>query len=118
MNRAEMRRAEKEKTKKTPVYQFTEEQLNAKIREALDEHTDQIMRQAIDKAFVYMIGIPLEVLFAQYWPKSCTKKAPEFISRVLDLYECVQDGIVSEQEIIDGIYNLSGVRIENILRDK
>lgn len=114
MNRAEMRRAEREK-KKTPVYQFTEEQLNAKIQEALEEHTDQLMRQAIDKAFIYMIGIPLDVLFHDYWSKTAKKKAPEFVDQILSLYEAVQNGIVSEQEIIDEVYELSGVKIEPAL---
>lgn len=119
MNRAEMRRAEREKTKRTPVYQFTEEQLNAKIQEAFEEHTDQLMRQAIDKAFIYMIGIPLDVLFAQYWTKTAKKKAPEFVEKILDVYECVQNGILTEQEIIDEVYELSGVRIDqDILKSK
>lgn len=119
MNRAEMRRAEREKTKRTPVYQFTEAQLNAKIQEALEEHTDQLMRQAIDKAFIYMIGIPLDVLFYKYWPKSAKKRAPEFINEVLDVYESLQNGLLDEEEILNEVYELSGVRInQDILKSK
>lgn len=114
MTRAEMRRSEREK-KKTATYNFTEEQLNAKIQEALEAHTDAIMKQAIDKAFFYMIGIPLNILYHDYWPKTAKKRAPEFMDHVLNLYEALQNGIVSEQEIIDEVYELSGVRISKDL---
>ena len=117
MTRAEMRRAEREKNK-TAVYQFTEAQLNAKIQEALEEHTDKLMRQAIDKAFIYMVGIPLDVLFHEHWQKSAKKKAPAFVDQVLSLYEAVQDGIVTEQQIIDEVYELAGVRIDTGLLKK
>lgn len=68
--------------------------------------------EAKEKAFLYMLAIPLNVLFNDYWSKSAKKKAPKFIDEVIKLYEAVQEGQVSEKELSDLLYDLAGVKVE------
>ena len=68
--------------------------------------------EAKEKAFLYMLAIPLNVLFNDYWAKSAKKKAPKFIEEVIKLYEAVQDGQVSDEELAELLDDLAGVKIE------
>lgn len=67
---------------------------------------------AKEKAFLYMLAIPLNVLFNDYWPKSSKKKAPKFIEEVIKLYEAVQDGYVTDEQLAELLDDLAGVKIE------
>ena len=53
-------------------------------------------QEATERAFLYMLSIPLIILFEDYWQKTAKKKAPKFIEDVASLYESVQMGIVTE----------------------
>lgn len=109
MNRAEMRRQAKEQAKaNTTTYNFTKGQLDDMLRAAEKKGFDD----GIDHAFLYMIGVPLNVLYNDYWPKSAKARAPKFVEECLKLYESLQNGIVSEQQIKDLIEELSGVTVE------
>ena len=68
--------------------------------------------EAKEKAFLYMLAIPLNVLFNDYWSKSAKKKAPKFIEEVIKLYEAVQEGQVTEKELAELLDELAGVKIE------
>ena len=59
-----------------------------------------------------MLAIPLIILFEDYWQKTAKKKAPKFIDDVASLYESVQMGVVTEQQLADSLYELAGVKIE------
>lgn len=67
---------------------------------------------AKEKAFLYMLAIPLNVLFNDYWPKSAKKKAPKFIEEVTKLFEAVQDGYVTDEQLAELLDDLAGVKIE------
>ena len=67
--------------------------------------------QATERAFLYMLAIPLNVLVNDYWSKSAKKRAPKFIDDVIKLYEAVQDGIVSDGELADLLEDMAGVQI-------
>lgn len=66
---------------------------------------------ALEKAFLYMLAIPLNVLVNDYWSKSAKKKAPKFIDDVINLYEAVQNGNVSSEELADLLEDMAGVKI-------
>lgn len=66
---------------------------------------------ALEKAFLYMLAIPLNVLVADYWSKSAKKRAPRFIDEVIKEYENVRDGIVSEEELAELLEDMAGVKI-------
>ena len=59
-----------------------------------------------------MLAIPLNVLFNDYWAKSAKKKAPKFIDEVIKLYEAVQDGYVTDEQLAELLDDLAGVKIE------
>lgn len=83
-----------------------------KVREAAKKEAQRMEQQATDRAFLYMLAIPLNVLFNDYWEKTAKKKAPKFIKEVISLYESVQAGVVSEQQLADLLDELTGVKIE------
>jgi hypothetical protein len=71
----------------------------------------ELEKESTERAFLYMLAIPLNVLVNDYWPKSAKKRAPKFIEDVIKLYEAVQDGIVSDQELAELLDNMAGVKI-------
>lgn len=67
--------------------------------------------KANEKAFLYMLAIPLNVLVDQ-WGDEAKEKAPEFIEEVIGLYEAVQDGYVSDNQLAALLEEMAGVKIE------
>jgi hypothetical protein len=72
---------------------------------------DQAHDEANEEAFLFMLAIPLSILFNDYWQKSAKKRAPKFIEEVIKYYLAVQDGYVTTQELADTLYDLAGIRI-------
>lgn len=79
------------------------------INELKRKKTEEI---SIQKAFLYMLAIPLNVLVNDYWSKSAKTRAPKFIEDCLSLYESVQSGAVSNEELADLLENMAGVTIQ------
>lgn len=82
------------------------------MREIARKEAQKMEQTATERAFLYMLAIPLIILFEDYWQKTAKKKAPKFIEDVASLYESVQMGVVSEQQLADSLYELAGVKIE------
>ena len=83
-----------------------------KIKESAKKAAQTMEKEATEKAFLYMLAIPLNVLFNDYWQKSAKKRAPKFIEDVMSLYEAVQQGVVSDKQLADLLYELAGVKID------
>ena len=83
-----------------------------KMRELARKEAMKMQTEAIEKSFLYMLAIPLNVLVNDYWPKSAKKRAPQFIEDVISLYESVQSGIVSDRELADLLDDLAGIKVE------
>lgn len=83
-----------------------------RMKEIAKKHATIMEAEAKEKAFLYMLAIPLNVLFNDYWSKSAKKKAPKFIEEVIKLYEAVQEGQVTEKELAELLDELAGVKIE------
>ena len=83
-----------------------------KIKESAKKAAKTIEKEATERAFLYMLAIPLNVLFNDYWQKSAKKKAPKFIEDVMSLYEAVQKGVVSDKQLADLLDELAGVKID------
>lgn len=83
-----------------------------RIKETAKKEAQRMEQQATERAFLYMLAIPLNVLFNDYWEKTAKRKAPKFIEEVIKLYEAVQNGVVSEQQLADLLDDLAGVKIE------
>jgi hypothetical protein len=82
------------------------------MREIARKEAQKMEQEATEKAFLYMLSIPLIILFEDYWKKTAKKKAPKFIEDVASLYESVQMGVVTEQQLADSLYELAGIKIE------
>lgn len=82
-----------------------------KLIEKSRKTIDQAHDEANEEAFLFMLAIPLSILFNDYWQKSAKKRAPRFINEVIKYYLAVQDGYVTHQELADTLYDLSGVKI-------
>lgn len=84
----------------------------AKMHEVARASAKKMEQEAIEKAWLWMLAIPLNILVNDYWPKSARKKAPKFIEDVISLFESVQAGVVSNEELASLLYDYAGVKIE------
>lgn len=66
--------------------------------------------EATEKAFLYMLAIPLNVLVADGIINH--DNATEYVRSVMSLYESVEKGAVTDQELADLLHEYSGVTIE------
>lgn len=69
-------------------------------------------RIAKEKAFVYMLAIPLDILANDYWSKTASKRLPEFIKKVMSLFDSLDNGVVTHQELLELIEKYSGIHLE------
>ena len=82
------------------------------VKESAKKAAKTIEKEATERAFLYMLAIPLNVLFNDYWQKSAKKRAPKFIEDVMNLYDAVQQGVVSDKQLANLLYELAGVKID------
>ena len=82
------------------------------VKESAKKAAQTMEKEATEKAFLYMLAIPLNVLFNDYWQKSAKKRAPKFIEDVMNLYDAVQQGVVSNKQLADLLDELAGVKID------
>ena len=122
MNRAEIRRLEREKIKeKTRTYNLTKAQLDALVRErVLSELNDiktkikkEATEDAVNTAMVLMLTLPLKVLIDTYWTsKGQLEQIPEFTDKVIEYYEKWQNGELDIDKLREDLWNYAGVRLE------
>lgn len=82
------------------------------------EASNKANDEAVDRAFLYMLAIPVSILATEYWPKTAKERIPRFVDEVLTLYESVQSGEVSAQSLADTLQSLANVDIEASWLDK
>ena len=104
MTRAELRRAAREKSKKTKTYNLTEDQIKLIKQEATTK--------ACNEAMVLLLTLPLEVLMDYYWQKTYESRIPEFTEHVLDYYEQWQNGELDMDKLKEDLWKYGGVRLE------
>ena len=117
MNRQQRRAAERKEQKARPkVYNLTEAQLQAYVRQAIEKELENSHEEAVNEstntALILLLTLPLEVLMDHYWPKSYVKKIPEFTNYVLEYYERWQNGELDMDELKEDLWIYGGVRLE------
>lgn len=112
MNRAKKVKNQMRKAKQQGMSNIDLLRMQEIAKREANRMSDEAEKIATEKAFLLMLGIPLNILFHDYWKKSAKKRMPQFIKEVLSLYEAVEMGVVDFQEISDLVYDLSGVRYE------
>lgn len=117
MGRAELRRAMKnEKKAKTATYNLTKAQLDALVKEKINDELKKVKQQAtedaVNTAMILLLTLPLEVLMDHYWKKSYAKRIPEFTNYVLEYYEKWQNGELNMEKLQEDLWEYGGVRLE------
>lgn len=121
MNRAEIRRLEREKIKeKTCTYNLTKAQLDTLVRERVQSELNDIKAKikkeatedAVNTAMVLMLTLPLKVLMDDYWSGEQLEQIPEFTDKVIEYYEKWQNGELDIDKLREDLWNYAGVRLE------
>ena len=121
MNRAEIRRLEREKIKeKTRTYNLTKAQLDALVRERVQSELNDIKAKikkeatedAVNTAMVLMLTLPLKVLMDDYWSGEQLDQITEFTDKVIEYYEKWQNGELDIDKLREDLWNYAGVRLE------
>lgn len=116
MTRAEIRRLNRERNKaETATYNFTQAQLDALIQEKigkkLEESKREIYEETVNTTLALLLGLPMKVLMDDYWKKSYKKRIPEFIDKVLELYDKWQDDKLDISELNQELWDVAGIRL-------
>ena len=82
-----------------------------KIRAATRKEAEKMEAEAHERAFLYMLAIPLNVLVDMWGEEEAKKKAPEFVEEVCSLYEAVQEGYVSDDQLAELLEDMAGLKI-------
>lgn len=81
------------------------------VLESASKKAEELQRIATEKAFLYMLAIPLNVLVDE-WGDKAKEKAIPYIEEVVKLYEAVQQGVVSDKQLADFLYEYAEIKIE------
>ena len=82
------------------------------MHEIARKHAEVVEKEAVEKAFLYMLAIPLNVLVNDYWSKTGKKKAKKFIEDVLSLYESVENGVVTDNDLNNFLWEYAEVKVD------
>lgn len=82
-----------------------------RMKEIAKKQAQSMQNEAIEKSFLFMLAIPLNVLVADYWPKAPKKKLKKFVNDVMSLYDSVQDGVVTPEELNDFLYEMTEIKV-------
>lgn len=81
------------------------------IRESAKKAAIEATKETYERAFVHVLGITITLLANDYWSKSAKKRVPKFVEDVVSLFESVQAGVVTEQELFEIIKEYAGIDI-------
>lgn len=116
MNRQQRRAAGIKGHPKVKTYTFTDDQLAAYVKQAIEkelkDNHEEMMTDAINTAMVLLLTLPLEVLMDHYWKKSYEKRIPKFTQHVLDYYERWQNGELDMDKMKEDLWEYGHVRLE------
>lgn len=83
-----------------------------RMRQIAEKRAKEMEQEAVEKAFLYMLAIPLNVLVNDYWKDEAKDLAPLFIDDVISLFDSVEKGFVREKELADFLFEYTGMKIE------
>jgi hypothetical protein len=104
MRRAEIRRMQKKNNKKTKTYVLTEAQL--------DKLKKDTVKRAVDVSRALMIAIPCNILANEHWEKTAKKRMPKFMVECESLFESMEAGVISINELIQDTAELCDIGSE------
>lgn len=94
-----------------------------RMQEIAKREAEKMEYEATEKAFLYMLAIPLNVLVNDYWPKTGKRRAAKFLDDVISLWDSVIAGVVTERELADLLkeyadYTVNELWLQKIERNK
>ena len=113
MNRAERRKSGIKESAKT--YTLNDSQIK--------QIKDDAVKEAIDTAFILMLGLPVMIIHDKY-PQLMKKvvdgkgREERFTDLLLDLYDSVDKGYVSFEDLKDCLKEECGIEIEQRFKEK
>ena len=119
MTRAERRRAEKAAKKKPATYNLTIEQVDAMVKEKINNDIEGIRQEVIDRAdeatnriMTILFGLPCIILKEHYWKKSPEKKFLEFAELMMQAYQDWQNDVITDEQIKAQVWDIAGIAFE------
>lgn len=101
MNRAERRRLKRNQESRNATYTLRNEDVTRIKQDAAQE--------AIDKAFVLMLGLPMIALHDKYgWGK---KRLSDFMNHVLEQYDSFNKNFITLDDLRNAIEKETGVKL-------
>ncbi len=101
---------------KTATYNLTKDQLDALVKERIQEDLKRIKQEATDEAIntamILLLTLPLEVLMDHYWQKSYAKRIPRFTELVLEYYTRWQNGEIDIEDLKRDLWEYGGVKLQ------
>ena len=108
MNRAERRRLKRSQESGNALYMLRNEDVS-KIKQ-------DVAQEAIDKAFISMLGLPVMVLHDQYgWGK---KRLSDFMDHVLEQFDSFNKDFITFDDLWKTIEKETGVKLIEKVRKK
>lgn len=116
MNRAERRRLAKEEAKQDVKYRLNQEQIATIKRKAIMDMEDELMRKTVKRAIAVsrslMVAITMNVLGHCYWEKTADKKLNKLMEECNSLYDSVESGVISINELIQDTAKMGNLKSE------
>lgn len=116
MNRAERRRRAREEAKKDVKYELTGAQIKAIRNDAIKEMEDELIQKTVKRAIAIsralMVAVPMNVLGHCYWEKSAHKKLNKFVEECDSLYDSIESGVISVNELIQDTAEMGNLKSE------
>jgi hypothetical protein len=116
MNRAEMMRKAREEAKNDVKYELTREQIKTIKEQAVKSVEDTLMKntvqRGVDISRALMVAVVMNVLGHEYWEKSAKKRLPKLMIECESLYESIEAGVISINELIQDTMEISGISNE------
>lgn len=82
-----------------------------KMKEVARKQVKAMEQEAAERAFLYMLAIPLNILANDYWSKSAKKRIPKFVNEVMNLFHSVEQGVVTDEDLLDLLKDLAGINL-------
>lgn len=90
---------------------FNDKQI-AVILSSISDNNIDMYQEYMSKAFLMTMGIVLNVLLADYWPKAGKYKIRKFMDTCIELFDAADKGTTKWDEIAEYIYDETGVVIK------
>ena len=122
MNRAKRRQQARKEKKSTATYNYTQAQLESKVRSSIEENLQKEHKAGFDEgyelgardALVLMLGIPTEILLQEKGSEEGRKYLPGFLDKCLELYEQWMNDELDMEAIKQHLWEQGGIRLEVI----